>query len=67
MSELFHHKNAKKECLGRRYFIGDFASPEVRWIENAVCPICGCDRLMDAGKLGLCISCNKFVKPLKKK
>lgn len=66
MSELSHHKSANKERLGRRCFIGDFASPEVRWVDNAVCPDCGCDKLMDAGKMGLCISCNRFVKPKKK-
>lgn len=66
MNELSHTKNAKKERLGKRCFVGDFVSPEVRWIENAVCPNCGCDRLMDAGKMGLCISCNKFVKPMRK-
>jgi len=56
----------RKVRLAKRCFIGEFAAPNVKWVEGAVCPECDSDRLMDAGTLSLCVSCNKFVKAKKK-
>jgi hypothetical protein len=54
-----------KVRIGRRCFVGEHASPQVLWVEDAVCPICGGDQLMDAHGMALCVPCNKFVKPKK--
>jgi hypothetical protein len=61
-------KTGKQESKPRRagrFRIGEFARPEVRWIEDAKCPICGSEELMDALGMALCVPCNKFVKPKK--
>jgi hypothetical protein len=56
-------KRGIKARKGGCFYVGEFACPEVRWIEDAKCPICGSDQLMDALGMGLCVPCNKFVKP----
>jgi len=48
-----------------RFHVGEYACPAVRWVEDAKCPICGSDQLMDALGMALCVPCNKFVKPKK--
>jgi len=59
-------KKSNKVKIGKKCYIGEHAVPEVKWIEDANCPMCGGDRLMDATWMALCVECNKFVKPKKK-
>lgn len=59
-------KNSKARAT-RRFHIGEFASPRVKWVEDAECPICGSDQLMDAFGMALCVPCNKFIKPERKR
>ena len=58
-------KRSTKVKIGNRCFVGEYAVPQVRWVEGATCPVCGGERLMDAQGMALCVSCNKFVKPKK--
>ena len=62
-------KSAEKKPvkIGNRCYIGEYAVPEARWLENVECPNCGSTNLMDARGLGLCVKCNKFVRPKKSK
>jgi hypothetical protein len=60
-------QRSKKMKLGRRSYIGEFAEPSVRWVDGCECPICGCEDLMDAFGMALCVKCNKFVKPKRKR
>jgi hypothetical protein len=59
-------KRSSKVKIGRRCFVSEHATPQVRWVEGATCPICGSGQLMDAKGMALCVSCNKFVRPKKK-
>jgi len=54
-----------KKKPGKRRLIGEYAEPSVRWLKGVRCPICGGEDLMDALSMGLCVKCNKFVKPKK--
>ena len=58
-------KKSKPRAI-RKNLIGEYAEPSVRWIDGAECPICGGGELMDALGMGLCVDCNKFVKPKKR-
>jgi len=58
-------KKDSKVKITRRCFVGEHAVPQVRWVEDATCPVCGGDQLMDANGMALCVQCNKFVKPKK--
>lgn len=58
-------KKGRPERLGRRCYVGEHVVPSVRWLDGAVCPKCGCNELMDADGMALCVKCNKFVKPKK--
>jgi len=58
-------KQGTKPRRTGRFHVGEFACPEVRWVEDAKCPICGSEQLMDALGMALCVPCNKFVKPKK--
>jgi len=58
-------KKEDKVKIGSRCYIGEHAVPSARWLENVVCPYCGCKDLMDAQGAALCVKCNKFVKPKK--
>ena len=62
-------KSEKKKPvkIGNRCYIGEHAIPKAKWLENAECPNCGSMDLMDARGMGLCVACNKFVKPKKSK
>jgi len=57
----------QKPRRGRKFYIGEYAEPSVRWLEGVDCPICGGEDLMDALGMGLCVKCNKFVRPKKRK
>lgn len=57
----------RKPKAGRKFHVGEYAEPSVRWLEGVCCPVCGCEDLMDALGMGLCVNCNKFVRPEKKK
>ena len=61
-----NERKASKPRGARRGMINEYAAPEVRWLEGVECPICGCGDLMDALGMGLCVSCNKFVRPKKR-
>lgn len=52
----------KKIRLGGRCYVVEHAVPTARWIENARCPLCGGNNLMDAVGMALCVDCNKFVR-----
>jgi len=52
---------------GRRSYVGEYAEPSVRWVDDANCPICGGENLMDALGMALCVDCNKFVRPKKRR
>lgn len=58
-------KKKKPQKLGKRCYVGEHVVPCVRWLEGAICPRCGSTELMDADGMGLCVKCNKFVKPRK--
>jgi hypothetical protein len=58
-------KQGSRARKAGRFHVGEFACPEVRWVEDAKCPVCGSDQLMDAFGAALCVPCNKFVKPIK--
>jgi len=57
----------RKARISGRCYVEEFASPRVRWVEGAKCPICGGDQLMDAYGMALCVPCNKFIKPKRKR
>jgi len=63
MTKIADKRESAKVRIGKRCFVGEHAAPQVLWVEDAVCPICGCNQLMDAHGMALCVSCNKFVKP----
>lgn len=56
----------KRPRAGRKFYVGEYAEPTVRWLDGVCCPICGGDDLMDALGMGLCVKCNKFVRPKKR-
>ncbi len=66
MAEKGKTKGGKTRISGRCY-VGEFAVPAVRWVEDATCPICGGDQLMDAHGMALCVPCNKFVRPKRRR
>jgi hypothetical protein len=51
---------------GRNIRFCEYAEPSVRWIDNAECPICGGSDIMDALGMGLCVDCNRFIRPKKR-
>jgi len=66
MTKAGGKERSAKVKIGKRCFVSEHAAPQVRWVEDSTCPICGGEQLMDAQGMALCVSCNKFVKPKKK-
>lgn len=66
MKKAVPSKKSDKVKIGNRCYVIEHAVPQVRWVEDAICPVCGSDQLMDAHGIALCVSCNKFVRPKKR-
>lgn len=60
-------KKGRKVRIAEGCYIGEYAVPQVKWVEDADCPLCGGDELMEAKGMALCVSCNEFVKPKKRR